>query len=135
MSTKFIITDMTRLTTNDIKTIVPAITKRWLLIAVRTEKANDKAARWGFAVLPVLAYGVLPQSQGAYLVDCPNDGPLWMGGQAASEDVYIELTEWRTCVGIAPAYFTNGFTHSTKCDEEVLRSEYLQWIFHPKDTA
>ena len=126
---------MTGLTTNDIKTIVPAITTRWLLIAVRTGTANDKAARWGFAVLPVLAYGVLPQSQGAYLVNCPNDGPLWMGGQAASEDVHIELTETRTCVGIAPTYFTNGYRHSIKCDKEALRSEYLQWISHPNDTT
>lgn len=126
---------MTGLTTNDIKTIVPDITTRWLLIAVRTGKANDNAARWGSPVLPVVAYGVLPQSQGVYLVNCPNDGPLWMGSQAASEDVHIDLTKIRTCVGIAPTYFTNGYRHSVKYNKEALRNEYLQWISHPKDTT
>lgn len=126
---------MTGLTTNDIKTIVPDITTRWLLIAVRTGKANDNAARRGSPVLPVLAYGVLPQSQGVYLVNCPNDGPLWMGSQAASEDVHIDLTKIRTCVGIAPTYFTNGYRHSVKYNKEALRNEYLQWISHPKDTT
>ena len=79
---------MKRLTTDHLRTIVPATQPAWLYVAVSWESSEDDGSlipEWNDAIFPVLAYATAPGGYGAWMISLENEGPMWVLGVCGDE--------------------------------------------------
>jgi hypothetical protein len=76
---------------SDIQHIVPAVQPAWVRIVeiFGIEDDIDQPKEWADLVLPVFAYGLLPNGLGAYLTVVDADGPAWFTRHAEYTTVRI----------------------------------------------
>lgn len=76
---------------SQIQRIFPAVQPAWVRIVeiFGTEDDIDQPKEWADFVLPVFAYGLLPNGSNAYLTVVDHDGPAWFTRHAEYTTVRI----------------------------------------------